>query len=182
MFTIFYTFWFQPHRFFDNLETALEKHENRNTETLYINSLWFGSSTILLCCSYPVAICWHKSFKKFSLLFNLAAYFAVIITLVIFLAILYHYFSKQKLSHRKDGPGRIIFKYNHLFGHVFVICSILIVSLPLSFIIPFLETLFHSEAVEIVTTPIIVYTLRLIMYYFIAQAMHENNQKPVYED
>ena len=177
MLAAFYIFWIHPHQFFESLTHALHTKTNAKKEAFYINSLWLGPMILLLASAYPVALLCRNAFGNFSLLNWLISYFvgAILISLI-YAWMLYHLHKNKDFHPGKNGPGWIIFNYGALFDHAIITSTLVFVYIPLGFYVPLLQLLSHSEVAEALTVPVLVVILRLFPKFFVAQAMHENNQ------
>ncbi|MEP7375180.1 MAG: hypothetical protein ABI675_17405 [Chitinophagaceae bacterium] len=170
-------FWFRPHRFFNKLKAVAPGKEKVQREAHYIDSLWLVTFIILVFFAYPAALLLKNTFGKFALWYYVISYFIFALLTAILFGFLSYYAQKKSGTSDKDDT-RIMSVYAALFGHALVIATLLLVYLPLCFVIPLFELLFHSEYVDAVSVPIVVVILRTFVYFFVAQAMHENNQKP----
>jgi len=175
MLAAFYIFWFHPHQFFKSLTHALRTKTNAKKEAFYINSLWLGTMILVLASAYPVALLCTNVFRHFSFIIWLASYFVGAILISIVYALILYRLHKD-FHPQKNEPGWVIFNYAALFDHAIITSNLLIVYVPLGFYIPSIQYFFHSEVAEAITVPVLVAILRLFPKFFVAQAMHENNQ------
>ena len=176
MLTAFYTFWFRPHLFYTNLVNALKKKDNKNSEAFYINSLWLGTFIILAILCYPYALLFHRIYQDLSVLAYVGFYFLGALVMSIVYA-LFSYYAVKNMTRKRNDPGWIILNYNSLFGHAIVTSHLIMVYIPITLFLALLELFFHSQAMDIISGGLMLTILRMFPKFFVAQAMHENNQR-----